>query len=92
VPYDLCEYDRREYDLCEYDLLAYGQLFYRYRKIFRYIRPELKYFDPQKIVLKLSEVMVGSGIRTKPIQDPGSRGPKGTGSQIRNTEFEDPNP
>jgi len=27
--------------------------------------------------------MVGSGIRKKPIPDPGSRGPKGTGSRIR---------
>jgi hypothetical protein len=26
-----------------------------------------------------------SGIRKKPIPDPGSRGPKGTGSRIRNT-------
>jgi len=26
--------------------------------------------------------MVGSGIRKKPIPDPGSRGPKGTGSRI----------
>jgi len=34
--------------------------------------------------------MVGSGIRKKPIPDPGSRGPKGTGSRIRirNTVFE----
>jgi hypothetical protein len=27
--------------------------------------------------------MVGSGIRKKPIPDPGSRGQKGTGSRIR---------
>jgi hypothetical protein len=28
-----------------------------------------------------------SGIRKKPIPDPGSRGQKGTGSRIRNTEY-----
>jgi hypothetical protein len=28
---------------------------------------------------------LGSGIRKKPIPDPGSRGQKGTGSRIRNT-------
>jgi hypothetical protein len=31
---------------------------------------------------------LGSGIRKKPIPDPGSRGQKGTGSRIRNTAFE----
>ncbi len=30
---------------------------------------------------------LGSGIRKKPIPDPGSRGKKGTGSRIRNTAF-----
>jgi len=40
---------------------------------------------PQKIVFKLSEVMVGSGIRKKPIPDPRSWGPKGTGSRIPDT-------
>jgi hypothetical protein len=45
----------------------------------------------QKIVTKLSKIWVWdprSGIRKKPIPDPGSRGPKGTGSRIRirNTE------
>jgi hypothetical protein len=30
-----------------------------------------------------------SGIRKKPIPDPGSRGQKGTGSRIRNTESYD---
>jgi hypothetical protein len=42
----------------------------------------------QKIVTKLSKIWVwdpGSGIRKKPIPDPGSRGQKGTGSRIRNT-------
>ncbi len=38
-----------------------------------------------KKCFKLSEVMVGSGIRKKPIPDPGSGGQKGTGSRIRNT-------
>jgi hypothetical protein len=33
---------------------------------------------------------LGSGIRKKPIQDPGSRGQKGTGSRIRNTDFNSP--
>ncbi len=40
----------------------------------------------QKIVTKLSKIWIwdpGSGIRKKPIPDPGSRGQKGTGSQIR---------
>jgi hypothetical protein len=36
-----------------------------------------------KKLFKLSEVMVGSGIRKKPIPDPGSGGQKGTGSRIR---------
>ncbi len=31
---------------------------------------------------------LGSGIRKKPIPDPGSRGQKGTGSRIRNTASE----
>jgi len=39
------------------------------RKIFEVIGTKLKYFNTKKIVLKLSEVMVGSGIR---IQDSGS--------------------
>ncbi len=40
----------------------------------------------QKIVNKLSKIWIwdpGSGIRKKPIPDPGSRGQKGTGSRIR---------
>ncbi len=38
----------------------------------------------QKIVTKpLKNMCVGSGIRKKPIPDPGSRGQKGTGSRIR---------
>jgi hypothetical protein len=40
----------------------------------------------QKIVTKLSKMWVWdprSGIRKKPIPDPGSRGQKGTGSRIR---------
>ncbi len=58
----------------------------------------------QKIVTKLLKVWVWdprSGIRKKPIPDPGSRGQKGTGSRIRirntanylclfRTESEDP--
>jgi hypothetical protein len=34
-------------------------------------------------------MVLGSGIWKKPIPDPGSRGPKGTGSRIRirNTDF-----
>jgi hypothetical protein len=42
----------------------------------------------QKIVSKLSKIWVWdprSGIRKKPIPDPGSRCQKGTGSRIRNT-------
>jgi hypothetical protein len=45
----------------------------------------LNYFHfltQENIGVKLSEIMVGSGIRKKPITDPGSRGQKGTGSQI----------
>ncbi len=42
----------------------------------------------QKIVTKLSKVWgLGSGIRKKPIPDPGSRGQKGTGSRIPNRMF-----
>jgi hypothetical protein len=40
----------------------------------------------QKMVVKLSKIWVwdpGSEIRKKPIPDPGSRGQKGTGFQIR---------
>jgi hypothetical protein len=39
----------------------------------------------KKIVTKLSKIPMdlGSGIRKKPIPDPGSRGQKGTGSRIR---------
>jgi hypothetical protein len=45
----------------------------------------LNYFHfltQENIGFKLSEIMVGSGIRKKPIPDPGSRGQKGTGSRI----------
>ncbi len=45
----------------------------------------------QKIVTKLSKIWgwdPRSGIRKKPIPDPGSRGQKGTGSRIRNTAYE----
>jgi hypothetical protein len=46
----------------------------------------------QNIVTKLSKYGFGiwdpgSEIRKKPIPDPGSRGQKGTGSRIRNTEI-----
>ncbi len=45
-------------------------------------------FFTQKVVTKLSKYEfgtrdLGSGIRKKPIPDPGSRGQKGTGSRIR---------
>jgi hypothetical protein len=48
----------------------------------------------QKIVIKLSKIWFWdprSGIRKKPIPDPGSRGQKGTGSRIRirNTAYSD---
>jgi len=56
---DLREYDLREYDLRENDVLPCEQ------KIFEEIGTEVKYFNPKKIVLKLSEVMVGSGIRIR---------------------------
>ena len=42
----------------------------------------------QRIFNMLSNIRVwdpGSGIRKKPIPDPGSRGQKGTGSRTRNT-------
>ncbi len=47
----------------------------------------------KKIVNKLSKIWVwdlGSWIRKKPIEDPGSRGQKGTGSRIRirNTAYD----
>jgi hypothetical protein len=50
----------------------------------------------QKIVTKLSKIWVWdpgsrSGIRKKPIPDPGSRGQKGTGFRIRNTAGMDTN-
>jgi hypothetical protein len=49
-------------------------------------------FFANKIVSKLSKIWVGdpvSEIEEKPLPDPGSRGKKGTGSQIRihNTDF-----
>jgi hypothetical protein len=49
---------------------------------------ELKNFLPIKLSLISQKMGLGSGIRKKPIPDPGSRGQKGTGSriQIRNTE------
>jgi hypothetical protein len=39
----------------------------------------------QKIVNKLSKIVMGlgSGIRKKPITDPGSKGQQGTGSRMR---------
>jgi hypothetical protein len=43
----------------------------------------------QKVVTKPSKIWVwdpGSGVRKKPNPDPGSRGQKGTGPRIRNTE------
>jgi hypothetical protein len=43
----------------------------------------LNYFHfltQENVGFKLSEIMVGSGIRKKPIPDPGSRGQKGPGS------------
>jgi hypothetical protein len=47
------------------------------------------FLTQENIGFKLSEIMVGSriqdlgsGIRKKPIPDPGSRGQKGTGSRI----------
>jgi hypothetical protein len=35
---------------------------------------------------------LGSGIRKKPIPDPGSRGQKGIGSRIRNTAYKSKDP
>jgi hypothetical protein len=43
----------------------------------------LHFLTQENIGFKLSEIMVGSGIRKKPVPDPGSRGQKGTGSRIR---------
>jgi hypothetical protein len=64
------------------------------RKKFGPIFKELLKKNPktQKIFNMLSNIWVwdpGSGIRKKPIPDPGSRGQKGTGSRIRirNTGF-----
>jgi hypothetical protein len=70
-------------------------IFFLEKKISPLKRPFFKFLDTKndsrkkvkkllniKKMLKLSEVMVGSGIRKKPIPDPGSGGQKGTGSQI----------
>jgi hypothetical protein len=50
---------------------------------------ELKYFKPKKMLIALGN-MIGMFTRIPdldcfPIPDPGSRDPKGTGSQIHNT-------
>ncbi len=48
--------------------------------------PRIKELFAPKIVSKLSKIWVWdpkSGVRKKPILDPGSRGQKGTGSRIR---------
>jgi hypothetical protein len=62
------------------------------KKIIRAIFQRIVELFPQKIVSKLSKIWVWdprSGIRKKPILDPGSRGQKGSGSRIRirNTGF-----
>jgi hypothetical protein len=49
----------------------------------RLLQKSEKTTQNKKKCFKLSEVMVGSGIRKKPIPDPGSGGQKGTGSRIR---------
>ncbi len=43
-------------------------------------------FCPKNCHQALKNIGLGSGIRKKPIPDPGSRGQKGTGSRIRNTD------
>jgi len=55
------------------------------RKIFEEIGKELKYFNPKNIVLKLSEVMVGSGIRIRD-PDPGP-GKNLSGSRIQGSKM-----
>ncbi len=55
------------------------------KKIWANFRRIIEVF-PQKIFSMLSNIWVWdprSGIRKKPIPDPGSRGQKGTGSRIR---------
>jgi hypothetical protein len=57
------------------------------KKIWAHFQRIIELFT-QKIVTKLSKIKVWdprSGIRKKPIPDPGSRGQKGTGFLIRNT-------
>ena len=49
---------------------------------FSSLHQNLSIFNPN-IVHKLSEIMVGSRIRRKPIPDPGSSGQKGTDARIR---------
>jgi hypothetical protein len=64
------------------------------KKILSNFQRIIELFTP-KIVTKISNIWVWdpgsgdprSGIRKKHIPDPGSRGQKGTGSQIRNTVF-----
>jgi hypothetical protein len=57
------------------------------KKIWANFQRIIEFFN-KKIVTKLSKIWVWnprSGIRKKPIPDPGSRGQKGTRSRIRNT-------
>jgi hypothetical protein len=53
------------------------------KKKFGPIFKELLKFYPKIFQYALKYMGLGSGIRKKPIPDPGSRGQKGTGSRIR---------
>ncbi len=57
-----------------------------WRKTFGAIFKELDFFDPLNCPER-NNMVLGSGIRKKPIPDPRSRGQKGTGSRIHNTVY-----
>jgi hypothetical protein len=52
----------------------------------------MKFFNPKKLLLKLSEILSGIFIPDPDLDfftHPGSRGEKGTGSRVRNTAIKD---
>jgi hypothetical protein len=56
------------------------------KKIWTKFQRIFEVFTPKNCHQALKNMGLGSGIWKKPIPDPGSRGQKGTGSRIRNTD------
>ncbi len=76
--------ERGEKNLLFHKIANYFSFEVLKKKIWANIQRIIELFT-QKIVTKLSKIWIwdpGSGIRKKPIPDPGSRGQKGTVSQI----------